>query len=130
MARAAGLTDVAGADRGRLTGVLLNRMLAMAIGAQWGLVNAALQRLAMHTGLILLDHAGVAHPARLGNGGAELGGFRPQQLVCAAVAHAAIGSSAATLGRLAVHAVLVVLCYGFMARCARRFGQAFRMRKL
>src|ERR1019366_6159831 len=89
----AGVADVRRVHRGGGVGVFENPVLAVAVGAQRRLGDAARQRLAVHAGPILFGNFVVAHAAGVGNGGAERLRSGRLQFVRAAVAEAAIGSA-------------------------------------
>ncbi len=104
-------------------GVLEDLVLAMAIGAQRRLGDAACQRLAVHAGAELIHHLGVAHAAGVGNRRAEGLGFRREQFVGAAVAEGAIGRAfVSALARLAVDPLIVIAGLIGVAGDANRFG--------
>ena len=86
VAASAGVADVADIHRTCGVGVFEDLVLAMAIGAERRLGDAAGQRLAVHTGAELVYHVGVAHAARIGHRGPERLGFRGEQFVSAAMA--------------------------------------------
>ena len=110
---------------------LMNLVLAVAIGAQRRLRDAARQRLPVHAGPILLRHFAVAHAAGVRHGGAEGLRFGRQQFVRAAVAEGAIGRALIpALARLAVHAEGVIARLVLVASGAHGLGNARGVRIL
>ena len=110
---------------------LSDLVLAVAVGAQRRLRDAARQRLPVHAGPILLGDFAVAHAAGVRHGGAERLRAGRQQFVRASVAQGAIGSALiAVLARLAVHAERVVARLVLMASGAHGLGNARGVRIL
>ena len=100
----------------------------VAVRAQRRLRDTARHSLPVHTGLVLLGLAGVAHGAGIGRRGAESLTFGLQKLVGAAVAQGAIGrSGVAALGGEAVSSAGVGFRLIDVAVGAGRLGKALRM---
>src|SRR5450759_4216642 len=110
-------------DRAGGIGVLQDLVLAVAIGAQRRLGNAAGQSSTVHAGAELLDHFGVAHAAGIGDRAAEGLGFRGEQFVGPTVAQGAIGRALiAALAGLPVDAFIIVAGLLGVAGDAGGFG--------
>ena len=128
MAASAGLANVGGVHRRSRVAGFDDVVLAVAVGTQRGLRDAARHGLPVYARPVLFDHFAVAHAAGVRHGGTKRLGLGVQQLMRAPMAQRAIRRAfVAVLPRLAVDAEGVIAGLVGVASGADGLGDARRV---